>query len=111
MRARALAEELTRRGYAALCIDHWVFGGRSGRSESSVFKRMLWQGQVMWGMMVFDSLRAVDYLHTRDDVDPKRIATLGLSMGSTMAWWVAGLALTGLVGTALVLRRRRLGAR
>ena len=85
------AEELTRRGYAALCIDHWVFGDRSGRSESSVFKRMLWQGQVMWGMMVFDSLRAVDYLHTRADVDPERIATLGLSMGSTMAWWVAAL--------------------
>src|SRR5687768_2301251 len=85
------AEELTRRGYAALCIDHWVFGERSGRSESSMFKRMLWQGQVMWGMMVFDSLRAVDYLMTRADVDPKRIATLGLSMGSTMAWWVAAL--------------------
>jgi pimeloyl-ACP methyl ester carboxylesterase len=85
------AEELTRRGYAALCIDHWVFGERSGRSESSVFKRMLWEGRVMWGMMVFDSLRAVDYLLTRDDVDPKRVATLGLSMGSTMAWWVAAL--------------------
>ena len=85
------AQELTARGYAALCIDHWVFGERSGRSESSVFKRMIWQGQVLWGMMVFDSLRAVDYLLTRDDVDPKRVATLGLSMGSTMAWWVAAL--------------------
>jgi len=85
------AEELTRRGYAALCIDHWVFGERGGKTESSVFKRMLWQGRVMWGMMVFDSLRAVDYLVTREDVDPKRIGTLGLSMGSTMAWWVAAL--------------------
>jgi dienelactone hydrolase len=85
------AQELTRRGYAALCIDHWVFGERSGPSESSVFKRMIWQGQVMWGMMVFDSLRAVDYLVTRPDVDPKRIGTLGLSMGSTMAWWTAAL--------------------
>ena len=85
------AQELARRGFAALCIDHWVFGERSGRTESSVFKRMLWQGQVMWGMMVFDSLRAVDYLLTRDDVDPKRIGTLGLSMGSTMAWWTAAL--------------------
>ena len=85
------AEELTRRGCAALCVDHWAFGGRAGRSESSVFKRMIWQGQVMWGMMVFDSLRALDYLVTRGDVDPGRIATLGLSMGSTMAWWVAAL--------------------
>ena len=42
-------------------------------------------------MMVYDSLRALDYLHTRDDVDPQRLATLGLSMGSTMAWWAAAL--------------------
>jgi hypothetical protein len=26
---------------------------------------MLWRGQVMWGMMVYDSLRAVDYLGSR----------------------------------------------
>jgi dienelactone hydrolase len=85
------AEELTSRGYAALCIDHWVFGGRSGRTESSVFKHMLWQGRVLWGMMVFDSLRALHYLAIRDDVDAHRIGTLGLSMGSTMAWWTAAL--------------------
>ena len=45
----------------------------------------------MWGMMVYDSLRAVDYLTTRDDIDPNRIGTLGMSMGSTMAWWLAAL--------------------
>jgi dienelactone hydrolase len=45
----------------------------------------------MWGMMVYDSLRAVDYLVSRPDVDANRLATLGISMGSTMAWWVAAL--------------------
>jgi len=85
------AEELTARGYAALCIDHWVFGQRGGRTESSVFRQMLWEGRVMCGMMLFDSLRAIDYLLTRDDVDARRTATLGLSMGSTMAWWTAAL--------------------
>ncbi len=85
------AEELTRRGYAALCVDTWAFGERSGRTEAETFKEMLWQGQVMWGMMVYDSLRAVDYLLTRPDVDGERLGTLGISMGSTMAWWVAAL--------------------
>ncbi len=85
------AAALTARGYAALAIDAWVFGERRGRSESEVFKQMLWQGQVLWGMMVYDSLRAIDYLATRPDVDLARLATLGLSMGSTMAWWVAAL--------------------
>ena len=85
------AEELTRRGWAGLCIDAWAFGERRGRSEGDIFKEMLWRGQVMWGMMVYDSIRAIDYLESRPDVDADRIGTLGMSMGSTMAWWVAAL--------------------
>jgi dienelactone hydrolase len=85
------AEVLTGMGYSALCIDHWAFGERRGRTESEIFKEMLWNGQVMWGMMVYDSLRAMDYIAARPDVDPDRIATLGLSMGSTMAWWLSAL--------------------
>ena len=50
------AEVFTEMGYAAFCIDHWAFGERSTRSESDIFKDMLWHGQVMWGMMVYDSL-------------------------------------------------------
>lgn len=85
------AKVLTDAGYAMLCIDEWVFGERRGRTESSVFKEMLWKGQVLWGMMLYDGLRALDYLTTRADVDAARVATLGLSMGSTKAWWLAAL--------------------
>ena len=85
------AKALTDLGYCALCIDAWNFGERRGRTESELFKEMLWRGQVLWGMMVYDSLRAVDYLVNRPEVDPGRLATLGLSMGSTMAWWLAAL--------------------
>jgi hypothetical protein len=84
-------EALTRLGISVLCFDAWAFGERAARTESAIFKEMLWKGQVMWGMMVYDSLRALDYLETRPDVDADRIGTLGLSMGSTMAWWVAAL--------------------
>ncbi len=85
------AKALTDLGYCALCIDAWNFGQRRGRSESELFKEMLWRGRVLWGMMVYDSIRAVDYLATRPEVDAGRLATLGLSMGSTMAWWLAAL--------------------
>lgn len=85
------AAELAKRGIAALAIDHWCFGERSGRSESSAFKTMLWQGEVLWGRMVYDSLKAFDYLCGREDVDGQRIAALGMSMGSTMSWWTAAL--------------------
>lgn len=85
------AEELAAMGYCGLCVDTWAFGERSTRKESIVFKDMLWKGQVMWGMMVYDSLRALDYLVSRPEVDADRLGTLGISMGSTMAWWVAAL--------------------
>lgn len=85
------AEVLAGLGYAALCFDAWAFGDRRGRTEDELFREMLWAGRVMWGMMVHDSLRALDYLETRPDVDSGRMGTLGLSMGSTMAWWIAAL--------------------
>ncbi len=91
LQAPPYASALTSDGYAALCLDAWCFGERAGRTESEVFKQMLWEGRVLWGMMVYDSLRALDYLVSRSDVDADRIGTLGLSMGATMAWWVAAL--------------------
>ena len=91
LQAPPYAKVLTDLGYSALCVDAWGFGERRGRTESAIFKQMLWNGQVMWGMMVYDSLRAIDYLAERPEVDAGRIGTLGLSMGSTMAWWVSAL--------------------
>ena len=91
LQSPSYAELLAGLGIAALSIDHWGFGERRGRSESEIFKEMLWHGQVLWGHMVYDSVRALDYLESRGDVNSARIGTLGLSMGSTMAWWVAAL--------------------
>ena len=85
------AKALTDAGYVAVCIDHWVFGERSHTTELDTFKAMLWQGQVLWGMMVFDSIKALDWLVARADVDASRIGTIGMSMGSSMAWWLAAL--------------------
>jgi hypothetical protein len=91
MQTPPYALALAKMGYAGLCIDSWAFGKRMGQPELDIFKDMLWKGQVMWGMMVFDNLRALDYLETREDIDNKRIATMGMSMGSTMSWWLAAL--------------------
>ena len=85
------AKALTDLGYIAVCIDAWNFGERSGRTENELFKEMLWKGQVLWGMMMYDYLRSVDYMLSRDDVNPEKLATMGLSLGSTAAWWLAAL--------------------
>ncbi|MBD0257527.1 MAG: alpha/beta hydrolase, partial [Cytophagales bacterium] len=77
MQSPPYAQALARAGYASFCLDAWGFGERHGRTEAEIFKEMLWKGQVMWGMMVYDNLRALDYLQTRNEVDGKRIATMG----------------------------------
>jgi dienelactone hydrolase len=85
------ADLLTSMGYCAICIDTWMFGERATRTEIDIFLEMLWKGQVLWGMMMYDALRTLDYLISRPEVDSTRIGTLGLSMGSTLAWWHAAL--------------------
>lgn len=45
----------------------------------------------LMGERVWDALRCVDYLETRPDVDKKRIAVAGLSLGGETAMYVAAL--------------------
>ena len=85
------AEFLTSLGYNALCFDAWIFGERARRTELDTFKEMLWRGRVLWGMMVYDSIKAVDYLIGRPDVDAQRLGTVGISMGSNTAQWLGAL--------------------
>ena len=87
----SFARTLTEMGYAACCIDMWGFNERGGKTESELVKEMLWQGQVMWGMMLYDNKRMVDYMCQREDIDASRIATIGMSMGGLMAWWLSAL--------------------
>jgi pimeloyl-ACP methyl ester carboxylesterase len=91
LQAPPWAEVLTGMGIAVLCADTWAFGERRGRTEGEIFRQMLWDGRVMWGMMVYDSIRALDVLASHPGIDEKRLGTMGLSMGSTMAWWLAAL--------------------
>lgn len=95
-------ETLAREGYVVLGIDSYAFGERrfagpaghqeEGRfTETSLFKRFIWEGRTLWGMMVRDDLLALNYLLSRPDVDPTRVGTMGMSMGSTRSWWAAAM--------------------
>lgn len=92
----AYAPVCAAKGLVTLAIDSWCFSTRKPKKDGregewDTFKRMLWQGQVLWGMMMFDEFQAVSYLMSRPEVDPDRIGAFGLSMGSTKAWWLAAL--------------------
>ena len=87
----AYAPVCAEKGIVTLAIDSWCFGKRKLEAdghtgEEDAFKLMLWKGQVLWGMMMFDEFRAFDYLASRPEVDPRRVGALGMSMGSTKAW-------------------------
>jgi hypothetical protein len=70
----AYAPVLAEMGVVTLAIDSWCFGERQHdtnghRGEEDAFKLMLWRGQVLWGMMMFDEFRAFSYLASRLEVD------------------------------------------
>ncbi|WP_306120385.1 MULTISPECIES: alpha/beta fold hydrolase [unclassified Roseitalea] len=83
---------LARRGHAVLCIDMPGFGTRQAEGpESALAKAAHWRGRTLFGQMLDDLTAALDALATHPAVDPTRIATLGLSMGATHAYWLAAL--------------------
>ncbi|WHY03515.1 dienelactone hydrolase family protein [Neobacillus sp. DY30] len=84
-------EEIIELGFAVCSIDMWGFNQRKGKQESELVKEMLLDGQTLWGMRLFDNMALLDYLETRSDVDHTRIATIGMSMGGLMSWWLAAL--------------------
>jgi len=98
----APAERLAQMGYVVVAIDAYAFGerrwqGPAGRGEEgrqtewALSKVFLWQGRNLWGRMVCDDMLALNYLGARPEVDPDRIACMGMSMGATRSWWLAAM--------------------
>jgi dienelactone hydrolase len=92
----AYAPVCAEKGLVTLAIDSWCFGERKhekdgSQGEQDAFKLMLWRGRVLYGMMMFDEYRALDYLASRPEVDSSRLGAFGMSMGATKAWWLAAL--------------------
>src|SRR5437773_7669693 len=76
--APAYAPVCAEKGLVTLAIDSWCFGERKHEKdghegEENAFKLMLWKGQVLYGMMMFDEFRAMDYLASRPEVDDQRL--------------------------------------
>jgi len=85
---------LAKAGYAVIAIDWRGFGERSeaafpGRDICNIhYIKASILGMTVLGMDVNDGMCALDYLCSRDDVDPDRIGVLGLSFGGTMTTWM-----------------------
>jgi hypothetical protein len=87
----AYAGVYAEKGILTLAIDSWCFGERNRNTEADMFKKFLWNGSTLYGMMLFDEIRGLDYLLTRPEADKDRVGVFGLSMGATKAWWLSAL--------------------
>src|SRR5678815_2590602 len=59
--------------------------------ESTVAKGLTLAGLTWSGIIAWDDIRTVDYLVTRPEVDPKRIACVGHSVGGLRSTYLAAL--------------------
>jgi poly(3-hydroxybutyrate) depolymerase len=48
-------------------------------------------GRLIMGKLVFDTMRGIDFLLQRNDIDPDRIGVAGNSLGGAKASWLAAL--------------------
>jgi len=83
--------DLAAAGFAVLCLEMPTFGTRSEPKEEALSKALHWHGKTLFGQMLAELIGGVSYLAKHPMVDPKRIGTIGISMGGTHAWWLAAL--------------------
>lgn len=84
--------EFKARGWGVLCLDMPCFGTRAHLDEQATAKARLWQGRTLFGQMLGEQRAARDWLAQAEGVNPGRMAVMGISMGGTLAWWLAAMA-------------------
>jgi len=78
-------------GYVALVLDPIQLGESQGIHHGTYSQgRWDWmsRGYTPAGVEVWNAMRALDYLSTRDDVDTERFGVTGLSGGGAMSWFL-----------------------
>jgi dienelactone hydrolase len=79
-------------GYVCLVIDTLQLGEIQGLHHGTYREGMWWwhsRGYTPAGVELWNGIRALDYLETRPEVDPKRIGVTGRSGGGAYSWWLA----------------------
>jgi dienelactone hydrolase len=86
-----VAAELATRGFLAVAIDGRYHGERTRTGYDDAIFRAFKTGKEHPFLYdtVWDVMRLIDYLETRDDVDPKRIGLIGISKGGMETYLAA----------------------
>ena len=84
-------EEFAARGWGVLCLEMPCFGARAGQEEGPTAKARLWHGRTLFGQMLGEQRAGLDWLLSQGETDPARVGVMGISMGGTLAWWLAAM--------------------
>jgi hypothetical protein len=83
-----------RNGTICLVLDTLENGEIPGTHHGTYELGLWWwpsRGYTPAGVEAWSSVRAIDYLESRPDVDPRKIGVTGRSGGGTGTWWLAAL--------------------
>lgn len=79
-------------GYVCMAVDTLQLGEIEGIHHGTCKFNMWWWhtlGYTPAGIELWNSIRALDYLESRKEVDPKRLGVTGRSGGGASSWWLA----------------------
>ncbi len=84
--ARALAKQ----GFLTIALD---YRGSEARNQNIYLDALRDQlaGRSFMGVLVEETIRAVDYLQTRADVDGTKLGITGFSLGGAITWYTAAV--------------------
>lgn len=88
---QAQADLWCRKGYVCLLIDTLEQNDSRGDHHGIYFEThydWLDRGYAASGGELWNSMRALDYLSSLDEVDEERIGVTGISGGGALSWWV-----------------------
>jgi dienelactone hydrolase len=92
---RFIGDELAKRGYVCLATDmlNWSDRGGGGFENQQALAANLFQFGSSWaGLIAHEDLRAAEFLAGQPEVDAKRVAAMGLSVGGYRTWQTAALS-------------------
>lgn len=92
---RYVGDELAKRGYVCFSTDALNWGDRGGggyAGQQALASNLMHMGSSFASLMAWEDLNGLEFLYTHQKVDKKRIAAMGLSMGSFRAWRLAAMS-------------------
>ncbi len=84
------ARALARQGFLTISLDYRGSEARNQNIFTEALREQL-EGRSYMGLLVLETIRAVDYLRTRSDVDGAKIGITGFSLGGAMSWYAAAV--------------------